>query len=276
MSSQLVQFAAQRSSKVTSLAMAVHDLKGHLAVIAGQAKLLLSGKRGAVTSSQIESLDDIVSGCKLIENQIAGILTPDLRESAPWKPVPAEADLRQRILHLYNSLQPEFAENRLRFEIDLCAQPMILPFDDRLVTRVLMNLLENARRFTPPGGTVNISLEPYFWERRTANLGQGLDRRYGKERNRPNAAKVVVADTGCGIAPEYHREIFEEYFSTPVPGGRASSGLGLAIVNKILQAHGGKIWVESTVGKGSRFCFLLPYVVSENLMKTMEAVECGN
>ena len=149
MSSQLVQFAAHQNSKVTSLAMAVHDLKGHLAVITGQAKLLLSGKRGAVTSSQVESLEDIVCGCKLIENQIALMLTPELRESTPWKAVSTPADLRQCLLHVYDSLQPDFAENRLRFEIDLCDQPIVLPFDDRLVTRVLMNLLENARRFTP-------------------------------------------------------------------------------------------------------------------------------
>ena len=102
-----------------------------------------------------------------------------------------------------------------------------------------------------------------------------MDRRFGSAHNQPNAAKIVIADTGCGIGPEYHKEIFEEYFSTPVPGGRASSGLGLAIVNKIMQAHGGKIWVESAVGQGSRFCFLLPYVASESLLKRMEALECG-
>jgi len=275
MSSQLVQFAAQPNSKATSLAMAVHDLKGNLAIIAGQAKLLRSGKRGAVTTSQIESLDDIISGCKLIESQITGMLAPDLREATPWKAAPVPADLSQCLLHVHDSLRQEFAENRLCFEINLCDQPMVLPFDERLVKRALMNLLENARRFTPPGGTVSISIEPYFWERRTANLGQGLDRRFGSARNRPNAAKVIVADTGCGIGPEYHKEIFEEYFSTPVPGGRASSGLGLAIVNKIMKAHGGKIWVESAVGQGSKFCFLLPYVASESLMKRMEVVECG-
>lgn len=275
MSSQLVQFAAQRNPKATSLAMAVHDLKGNLAIIAGQAKLLRSGKRGAVTTSQIESLDDIISGCKLIESQITGMLAPSHCEAAPWKVAPVLADLSQCLLHVYDSLQQEFAENRLRFEINLCDQPMVLPFDERLVKRALMNLLENARRFTAPGGTVSISLEPHFWERRTANLGHGLDRRFGSARNKPNAAKIIVADTGCGIGPEYYKEIFEEYFSTPVPGGRASSGLGLAIVNKIMKAHGGKIWVESAVGQGSKFCFLLPYVASENLLKRMETAECG-
>ena len=76
MSSQSVQFAANAIRKSTSLAMAVHDFKGNLAVIAGQAKLLRSGKRGAVTTSQIESLDDIVSGCKLIEAKLPECLPP--------------------------------------------------------------------------------------------------------------------------------------------------------------------------------------------------------
>lgn len=256
--------------------MAVHDLKGHLAVISGQARLLLSGKRGAVTPSQVESLDDIVSGCQLIEKQIAGILTVDTRESAPWKPVRASADLCECLLQVYRALQPEFSESRIRFEVHLCKGPMLLPFDSSLITRVMMNLLENARRFTAPGGTVSISLEPHFWERRSANLGPGFDRRQGSAGNVANAAKVVVADSGCGIAPEYHKEIFEEYFSTSAPGCRASSGLGLAIAQKVLQAHGGKIWVDSAVGKGSRFCFILPYIASESLMKKLEALDCGN
>jgi signal transduction histidine kinase len=258
MSSSVAVLEGQIDPKSTGLAMAVHDLKGHLAVISGQAKLLRAGKLGAVTPLQTEALADIVSGCRQIQEQISVLLTGD--KPVEWKPVYGNADLRQSLIHVHDSLQPEFSENGLRLEFEVSDFPMVFPFDANLVTRVLMNLLENARRFTSPGGCVRISLTPHFWERRIANLCPPFERRRGDERNSPNAARVVVADSGCGISPEYHQEIFEEYFSTPAPGCRASSGLGLAIARSIVVAHGGKIWVESTVGKGSSFCFLLPWV----------------
>jgi signal transduction histidine kinase len=260
--------------------MTMHDLKGYLAVISGQAKLLRAGKLGTVTSRQVAALADIVSGCQLVEQQLSGMLTAGVRESPVWEPVLATSDLRQCLLHVYNSLQVEFSDGQLRFEIELCDLPMVFPFDAPLVTRVLMNLLQNARRFTPPGGCVKISLVPHFWERRIAQLPADFERRGRYPRKLPNAAKVVVADSGCGIAPEYHQEIFEEYFSTPAPGFCASSGLGLAIAHNIIQAHGGKIWVESAPGRGSRFCFLLPYVApsvaSESRADSLDVAKRGD
>jgi signal transduction histidine kinase len=278
MSASISEFAARRDSKATRLAMAMHDLKGHLAVISGQAKLLRAGRLGAVNSPQVAALADIVAGCQLIEQQLSGMLTAGPRDPAPWKPVPATADIRQCILHVYQSLQEEFSDSQLGFEMRLCEFPLILPFDEHLVTRVLMNLLQNARRFTPPGGCVKIAVAPYFWERRSAHLPAEFERRGRYSRKLPNAAKVVVADSGCGIAPEYHQEIFQEYFSTPAPGHLASSGLGLAIAQNIIQAHGGKIWVQSAPGKGSSFCFLLPFVApsasGDSPQELLDLVDC--
>ena len=75
----------------------------------------------------------------------------------------------------------------------------------------------------------------------------------------PNGVRVTVADTGCGIAPEYHQEIFDEFFKLPQAGEPCTgSGLGLAIARRLVQAHGGKIWVESEPGAGSKLSFLLP------------------
>jgi signal transduction histidine kinase len=247
-----------RDRQITGLAMAVHDLKGHLAVISGQTKLLLGGKLGAVSPRQARALADVVSCCAILETQIASLLAHGLRRPAQCEPVLAAADLRQCLIRIYASLQPEFHERSLQLDINPGKLPMTFPFDAQLVTRVLMNLLENARRFTAPGGSVSISLEPHFWERRSANLLPGFERRTSNHQNSPNAAKVVVADTGCGIAPEFQQEIFEEFVSAPEDGSQASSGLGLAIARNIVQAHGGRIWVESEVGKGSRFCFVLP------------------
>jgi len=262
MSSAHEKVAGIRDRQITGLAMAVHDLKGHLAVISGQTKLLLAGKLGAVSPPQVRALADVVSCCTMLETQIAALLANGSYAPVRCEPVLATADLRKCLIRVYTSLQPDFHERSLRLDIDLGKIPMVFRFDTHLVTMVVMNLLENARRFTPSGGSVSISLEPHFWERRGANLHANFERRRRKQEDSPNAAKVVIADTGCGIASEFHQEIFEEFVSTPADGSQASSGLGLAIARNIVQAHGGRIWVESAVGKGSRFCFVLPWVAS--------------
>jgi signal transduction histidine kinase len=81
------------------------------------------------------------------------------------------------------------------------------------------------------------------------------DRRRGGA-NKPNSVLVVVSDTGVGIAAEYHQEIFEEFVR--VDHSSAGIGLGLAITKRLIQAHRGKIWVDSEPGRGSSFSFLLP------------------
>lgn len=258
MSSVMSPISERRDAKTTGIAMAVHDLKGYLAVISGQAKLLTTGKLGALTPRQASSLADIVSGCRHLEEQIGRLVNPECGPN-DWTPVEKKGDVRQCLQDVYNLLRPEFLENELKFDIELGDRVILIPYDARLIRRVLLNLLENARRFTPPGGRVFLSVAPEFWERRTSRLRNTMGGNRPKP-STPNCAKIVVADTGCGVAPANHEAIFEEYFSTPAPGAQLSSGLGLAIARKIVVAHGGKIWVESDAGRGSRFCFYLPFV----------------
>ncbi len=100
--------------------------------------------------------------------------------------------------------------------------------------------------------------EPHMWERR----GVGNPRVNGDRRrqsvNVPNAVKVSVADTGPGIRPEYHLEIFDDFFRLPGSESAEGMGLGLAIARRLLQGMGGKIWVESEPGAGCKFSFLIP------------------
>ena len=122
---------------------------------------------------------------------------------------------------------------------------------------IVSNLLDNAMKYTPASGTVWLHVEPYFWERRTDPAPAAVERR--KQRvNAPNCCRISVADTGPGIAPEFQQEIFEEYFRLTPEGIRAEGyGLGLAIARRLVQAAGGKIWVESEPGSGSKFSFLV-------------------
>jgi len=103
--------------------------------------------------------------------------------------------------------------------------------------QILYNLLSNAVKFTPVDGRVQVSAEPDC-----------------------DAIRFCVADTGVGIAREHQTVIFDEFVQVPPPGGgvREGAGLGLAITKRIVELHGGHVWVESTPNKGSHFYFTMP------------------
>ena len=117
------------------------------------------------------------------------------------------------------------------------------------------NLLDNALKHTPTGGTVTLRAKPHFWERRVAEVAPVEERRRFRL-PRPNSVEVSVTDSGAGIAPEHHQEIFEDFVR--VDRNTSGMGLGLAIAKRLIQAHRGKIWVESESMRGSTFAFLLP------------------
>ena len=112
--------------------------------------------------------------------------------------------------------------------------------DERRVRQVIFNLLSNAVKFTPAGGIVGVS---------TAQVN--------------GEVRVSVADSGPGIAPEDHERIFEEFQQTEAGAEQhEGTGLGLALSKRLVELHGGRIWVDSEFGQGSTFMFTLPVVRS--------------
>src|SRR5262249_4570820 len=112
----------------------------------------------------------------------------------------------------------------------------IVTGDERRIRQVIFNLLSNAVKFTPAGGAVDISAAQVDGE-----------------------VRVSVADTGPGVAAEDRERIFEEFQQTEAGiDQREGTGLGLALSRRLVELHGGRIWVDSEVGKGSTFVFTLP------------------
>ncbi len=241
--------------KTVFLASAAHELKTPLAVIKGYYDLLLSGSLGRLTEKQRDILQESKDSCDRLVRLVSMFLNYSALESGKLVLHLRENDLKDCLSELANRWHDAFQRKQVRLETWFDGSMPIFKFDYQKVQQTVANLLDNALKHTPAGGSVSLSAEPHFWERRAAEAMPPTDRR--RERaNLSNSVKVEVTDTGTGIAAEHHQEIFEDFVR--VDRSSSGMGLGLAIAKRLVQAHRGKIWVDSEPWRGCTFTFLLP------------------
>ncbi|MGA8223374.1 MAG: HAMP domain-containing sensor histidine kinase [Candidatus Acidiferrales bacterium] len=241
--------------KTVFLASAAHELKTPLAVMKGYYDLLLSGSLGKLSDRQRDILKESKESCDRLVRLVSMFLNYSALESGKLVLQLRDNDLRDCIKDVTCRWQDAF--QRATVHLDVKLHPDVAPFrfDYQKVQQCIANLLDNALKHTPAGGTVTLLAEPHFWERRTSEAAASSERRRDRG-NCVNSMLVSVADTGAGIAPEFHQEIFEEFVR--VDPSSSGMGLGLAITKRLIQAHRGKVWVDSELGRGSSFSFLLP------------------
>ncbi len=210
-----------------------HELRTPLSIIKGR----LEGIQDGVYRAEAEQIAGLLDKVELLER-----LVEDLR-------LLALADAGQLALHL-ESVDParlledaraSFAHQAEERQVDVRVEVEAVPeltADPQRIAQVLGNLLSNALRHTPPGGVVTLA----------ARAG-------------PSEALFEVRDTGAGIAPEDLPRIFDRFYRADPSRTRSSggAGLGLAIARRIVEAHGGRIWAESTPGQGATVRFTLPW-----------------
>jgi histidine kinase len=216
-----------------------HELRSPLAAISGYVELLARKPLDQIVPEKREKAFRIIleSASRLTQ------FINDILDLAKIKAGRVEVRktpfrLRQAAEDVLGLFHPLFEAKKLRGVCDVNGAIPSLFADEEKVRQVLTNLVSNAYKFTPEGGSVTV--------------GAQTD---GK------AVTVTVADTGVGIPREYVGRIFERFKQVPGPGRQAGpkgTGLGLAIAKGIVEAHGGKIWAESEAGQGSRFRFTLP------------------
>ena len=242
----------------TALSSAAHDLKTPLAILNGYTELLQSEKLGALNERQREVLRDMSSNGQRLQHFIQDFLTFSVLETGELRMQYEVGDINVSLSEVCRLWSPRFQERGLALYFLANEKISPLPFDSAKTQRVISNLLENASKFTPQGGTVWLHAEPYMWERRTASKPTASGERRQRAAGGPNAVKVSVSDTGPGISPEYHSEIFDDFFRLPGSETAEGMGLGLAIARRLVHGMGGKIWVESESGAGCKFSFLIP------------------
>jgi signal transduction histidine kinase len=253
------QLSERYRRTTNALASAAHDLKTPLAILNGYVELLQSEKLGPLNDRQREVIGDMQASGQRLQHFIQDFLSYTVLETGELRMQFEQGDINACLSEVCRLWSHRFQERGLA--LYFLANDKLVPFafDSPKIQRVISNLLENACKFTPSGGTVWLHAEPYMWERRGIPKS-GVEReRRRQPLSTPNAVKVSVADTGPGIPPEYHVEVFDDFFRLPSNENQSDGmGLGLAIARRLVNAMGGKLWVESEPGAGSKFSFLVP------------------
>jgi signal transduction histidine kinase len=241
-----------------ALASAAHDLKTPLAILNGYVELLHSEKLGPLSERQRDILRDMQASGKRLQQFIQDFLTFSALETGGLRLQFEPANINDCLSEVCRLWSNRFQQKGLALYFLPNDKLPVFPLDAPKLERVVSNLLENSLKFTPTGGTVWLHAEPHMWDRRAAALPSAAERRR-QNLSHPNAAKVSVSDTGPGIPPEFHLEVFDDFFRLPDSEGQEGMGLGLAIARRLVHGMGGKIWVESDPGGGCKFSFLIPY-----------------
>jgi signal transduction histidine kinase len=218
------------------LANMSHELRTPLNAILGFSQVLREQLFGEVNAKQSEYLDDIVSSGNHLLALINDVLDLSKVEAGQIELQVAPFSLRDALERGVVMVREQAMNDGV--EVDLATAPDIdiVTGDERRIRQVIFNLLSNAVKFTPAGGVVDV-----------------------RARQVNGEVRVSVADTGPGIAPKDHERIFEEFQQTEAGiEQREGTGLGLALSKRLVELHGGRIWVDSEFGKGSTFVFALP------------------
>ena len=240
---QIADLRARDQLKTQFLANISHDLRTPLTAVITHAEILRDGLLGPLSDRQMESINGIISGGRQLLSQVGEILTYARGAANQLTMVPttfAIGEVLEQVSTLNESL---LARKQLEFRVDVDPSLPAIHADREKVTHIIGNLFGNAIDFTPAGGRVWLKAE----------RAQGGSARM--------ELVVEVGDTGVGIAPEHHDLIFREFAQVDATPSRPhhGTGLGLTIARKLVELHGGRIWVHSALGEGSRFYFTIPY-----------------
>jgi len=245
--------------RTLALASAAHELKTPLSVMSGYTDLLLGESLGRLNEAQRTVLLEMQQNASRLQKFIHMFLTFSALESGKFELTRELGDVNECVAEVLEHWTVPFEQRGMvqRFVPDTTLPAF--QFDSLKLQHVISNLLENALKFTPSGGCIVVKTEAHLWERRSPvqNSNFPQERRKRDRVCKYNSVKISVSDNGPGIPPEYHFEIFNEFLRVQ-PEKTNGMGLGLAIARRLVEAHNGKIWVESEVGRGSTFSVLLP------------------
>ena len=231
------QLELASKNKSEFLANMSHELRTPLNAIIGFSELLLEKMAGDLTAKQDEYLRDILSSGKHQLALINDVLDLSKVEAGRFELEHSLFSVTSMVIDAVTFVRARATQRQIGLSQELDPRVGEIDADQRKLRQVLVNLLANAVKFTPDGGHVSV--------RATRRNGE---------------VSIAVSDTGAGIGPAEMELIFTEFGQTASARGHEGTGLGLALAKRIIELHGGRIWADSALGRGSTFTFALPVV----------------
>ena len=213
------------------MAIVAHDLRNPLGALALKAATLRKGAESEKTRRQAESMENVTMRMEYLIKSMLDVAT---MEAGRFSVTPAPCDVDDVLHETLEIFDALASSKQVCLEQDIGEHGLVIHAERERAVQVLSNILGNALKFTPPGSHVTVSVDR-----------QGT------------MARFAVLDAGPGIPSENLGRIFERFWKDET-NGKKGTGLGLFIAKGIVNAHGGRIWVESDVGHGARFYFTLP------------------
>jgi two-component system, NtrC family, sensor kinase len=231
------QIEAANRHKSEFLANMSHELRTPLNAIIGFSEVLGERLFGELNEKQAEYTDDILTSGRHLLSLINEILDLSKVEAGRMELELTSFDLPLAIDNARTFVRERATKHGITLDVAVDERLGDYVGDERKIKQILLNLLSNAVKFTPEAGRIGINAK-----------------------QTDGAVEISVSDTGIGIAPEDQPKIFEEFRQVGSDYAHKSegTGLGLTLAKKFVELHGGRIWVESEVGKGSKFTFTLP------------------
>jgi len=228
-------FKRMENERRQLVGMFAHDLKTPVVAAAGLLRRLTQGKVGELGEAQAAYVETITREIGRLEKLINNFLDYVRLDLHLITPLLSAIQVEEACQESVSQIQPLADAKGVTLQTEFPPEPLVLQADPLLLQRALSNLLENAVKYSPPGSLVSLEV-----------------RALGAE------FQFSVQDQGPGIALQDQAHLFELLYRGQTAGVESGLGLGLAIVKRIIDAHGGRIWVDSQEGRGATFSFTLP------------------
>ncbi|HSD87505.1 MAG TPA: HAMP domain-containing sensor histidine kinase, partial [Kofleriaceae bacterium] len=231
--------------KSNFLATMSHELRTPLTSVIGYAEMMAEGLAGNITSEQRDYLTTILSKADQLLGMITSVLDVAALETAPLALERSRLSLAEIVASEIATYTSQAGKRGIAIQLESRGDTIVVG-DRKKIRQVVASLISNAVKFTPDRGRVGIAVRP-------GPLSP-------HEHNDARAIQLVVTDSGIGISREQVAKIFEPFFQVDSSSTRAfgGTGLGLTLAKAYVEAHGGRIWVDTTPGQGSTFVATFP------------------
>lgn len=225
------------------------ELRTPMTSITGYTDLLLGESVGIIGEMQRKFLQRIKANIERMGSMLNDLIGVTAIDAGQLEIRPAVVDMAEVIEDALISARAQLEENEITLDINLIEEMPLVEVDPDSIRQIMSNLLNNAIQSTPAGATIEVSTSRY-----EMNGSGGII-----DEDKTMFLKVSIRDSGGGIAEKDLNRVFERFYRAerPLIQGLGETGVGLAIVKSLVEAHGGRVWVESEIGEGSTFHFLL-------------------